>query len=119
MRQRRRRSPFVPVCPFRPCLEILEDRLAPALFTVTSAADDLTTPGTLRQAIMMSNATPGPNTIQFAIGTGPQTIALNSNLPDLTQAVTIDGTSQPGSGGAPVITLTGNVGTGLGVDADH
>ena len=40
-------------------------------------------PGTLRQAILDATATPGPDTIGFAIGTGPVGIFPKSALPDL------------------------------------
>src|SRR3954447_10017443 len=94
---------------FIPRLDALEDRTAPALFTVTSAADDLTTPGTLRQAVAMSNLTPEANTIHFSIGGGPQVISLDPTLPalNLAQRVTLDATTQGGSVGAPIVTLQG------------
>ncbi len=73
---------------------------APAAFgntyTVTSTADSGA--GTLREAIMDANANPGGDTIQFGIvGSGVHTIALASSLPDITDAVTIDGYTQAGS----------------------
>ncbi len=42
---------------YRPRLEVLEDRLAPALLTVTSLADDVTDNGqlTLREALQAAN----------------------------------------------------------------
>ena len=55
-------------------------------------------PGSLRQAIIDSNATMDVNTIDFNIpGTGVQTIAALSPLPAITQAVAIYGYSQPGA----------------------
>ena len=81
-------------------------------FVVNSAAD----PGsgtcdgaecTLREAIAASNASAGADAISFAIGSGVQTIALASALPALTDTVTIDGTTQPGFAGAPLIELDG------------
>lgn len=50
----------------RPGLEALEDRLAPAIFNVTTLADG-TGPGTLRAAILSSNTTVGPNTINLTL----------------------------------------------------
>src|SRR6516165_2495838 len=85
----------------RPSWELLEGRLLLAVFQVTSAADSGR--GTLRQAILDSNGTPGPNAIGFAIGSGAATIALQSALPTITQPVTIDGTTQPGYPGTPLI----------------
>ena len=65
-------------------------------YTVTSNADS--GPGTLRQAILDANAHPGADTIEFDIaGSGVHTISPASALPAITDAVTIDGYSQPGS----------------------
>lgn len=67
-----------------------------ATFTVTSTGDN--GPGSLRQAILDANANPGADTINFNIpGSGVQTIAPTSVLPDITGAVAINGYSQPGS----------------------
>jgi hypothetical protein len=63
--------------------------------------------GSLRQAILDANAIPGPNVIRFAIGTGLKTIAPATMLPAITDPVTIDGTTQPGYAGAPIIALDG------------
>ena len=77
--------------------------LTDGIFPVTSTADS--GPGSLRQAILDSNtATGGTNTIDFAIpGRGVQTIAPLSPLPAITNPVLIDGTSQPGYAGTPLI----------------
>jgi hypothetical protein len=76
-------------------------------FVVTTTADS--GPGSLRQAILDSNtATGGSNTIVFAIpGTGDQTIALSSALPTITTSVLVDGTTQPGFAGTPLIAFGG------------
>jgi hypothetical protein len=50
----------------RPSLEALEDRCLLAVFTATTVADS--GPGSLRQAILDSNANPGADTIAFNIG---------------------------------------------------
>ena len=73
-------------------LETLEDRTVPAVITVTSTADSGT--GTLRQAIADANSASysGSDTIQFALGTGAQTISLDSALPDITEDLVIQGT---------------------------
>ena len=67
--------------------------------------------GSLRNALTISNSTPGKQTIRFNIpGAGPSTpafITLATVLPEITDAVTIDGTSQPGYDGQPVITVDG------------
>lgn len=74
--------------------------------------DDLCDDGsgrcTLRAAIEQANATPGPNTINFDIGgIGPPSIAPMSALPTITGPTTIDGTTQPGFAGVPLIELNG------------
>ena len=55
--------------------------------------------GSLRQAILDANAAPNLNRIHFNIGAscGPRIINLVSALPQITQSVVIDGTTQPGS----------------------
>jgi len=69
---------------------------AAATFSVTTAAD--TGAGSMRQAILDANANPGADTIHFAIpGSGVQTIALGSSLPTISEALIIDGYSQPGA----------------------
>src|SRR5436190_13609255 len=81
---------------FAPRLEAMEDRLVPATFTVLNTADSGA--GSLRQAILDANATAGADLINFTIpAAGVQTISPLSALPDITDAVTIDGYSQPGA----------------------
>ena len=80
-------------------------------------------PGSLRQAILNANAAGSPRTITFAIpGTGVQTITPLSPLPNLTTAGTvIDGTTQPGYAGSPLIEVSGSssYGDGLTVTASN
>ena len=55
-------------------------------------------PGSLRQAILDTNANPGADMITFAIpGSGVHTITLNSALPNITDTVDIDGYTQLGA----------------------
>jgi hypothetical protein len=108
-----RRSPGRPrgrhALPLR--LEALEDRTAPATFTVRNTNDSGM--DSLRQAILDADASADlSNTIAFAIGSGTQTIAVNSALPDLTRAVLLDGTTQPGFAGAPLVVLNGGAFSG-------
>jgi len=66
------------------------------VFTVTNVNDNGA--GSLRQAILDANASPGADTINFNIpGSGVQTIALTDALPAFTGPVAINGFSQPGS----------------------
>lgn len=63
----------------------------------------------LRQALIDSNVTNGLDTIIFQIpGGGVHTIMLSSNLPPVIDPVVIDGTSQPGFAGQPLIELNGS-----------
>jgi parallel beta-helix repeat protein len=87
-------------------LEALDVRSVPATFTVTTGAD--IGPGSLRQAILDSNATAGVDTVAFNIdGGGVQTIQPTAALPTVTDPVVIDGTTQPGFTGTPIVVLTG------------
>jgi hypothetical protein len=70
--------------------------LAAATFTVTNTADSGA--GSLRQAILDANASPGLDTIAFDIpGAGVQTISPASELTKILDPVIIDGYSQPGA----------------------
>ncbi len=97
-----------PAFRLRPRCEFMEDRTLLSTFDVTNTADSGA--GSLRQAILDSNAaTAATNTIDFAIpGNGVQTIAPVSPLPAITQPVLIDGFSQPGYAGSPLIELSGS-----------
>lgn len=86
-------------------------------YTVNSLAD--TNDGrcdfqncTLREAILAANSRPNgstPDRIQFNIpGTGVLTIALTSPLPDITDPLIIDATTQPNYSGSPLITVNGS-----------
>ena len=68
-------------------------------------------PGSLRQAILDANANAGTDVISFSIASGPQRIVLTSLLPTITDPLTIDGTTQPGFAGVPLIEIQpdGNV----------
>ncbi len=79
----------------------------PQTFAVTNTNDS--GPGSLRQAILDANAgVTSFDTIRFNIpGTGVHTIAPLSGLPNMTDPVIIDGTTQPGYAGTPVIELSG------------
>ena len=65
-------------------------------YSVTTTADSGA--GSLRQAILDANGNPGADTINFNItGSGVHTVAPASALPTITEAVTINGYSQPGA----------------------
>lgn len=64
--------------------------------TVTRTLDSGT--GSLRWAIERVNSCPGQGVIDFSIpGTGPHRITITSSLPIITEAVLIDGFSEPGA----------------------
>jgi uncharacterized repeat protein (TIGR01451 family) len=92
--------------PRRPLLEMMEDRLLLATFTVNNTADSGT--GSLRQAILDANGNAGPDVIDFSIpGSGVQTIMPASALPTITDPVTIDAKTQPGFVGTPIVVIDG------------
>lgn len=70
--------------------------------------------GSLRQAIVAANAhanANGPDQIYFAIpGAGVRTIVVASALPEITDPLIIDGWTQPGWNGAPLVELTAQAG---------
>ncbi|MGH9880798.1 MAG: right-handed parallel beta-helix repeat-containing protein, partial [Pyrinomonadaceae bacterium] len=88
---------------------------APLLtFTVTNTNDSGI--GSLREAMQDANNNAGPDTINFNIpGAGVQTITLLSGLPGLNQPTVIDGRTQPGFAGTPLIELNGNGVSGDGL----
>ena len=104
----------------RPSLfEPLEPRLLlSATYEVNTLADSGA--GSLRQAIIDANAHPNdagvPDLITFNIpGDAPHTIAPATALPAITDPVTIDGTTEPGFAGTPLIVLDGGGATGTGL----
>jgi hypothetical protein len=97
-------------------IESLETReLLTPTFTVTNAGDNGNNlsplPGSLRWAVVQADAlAPGTaSTIRFAISGGAfQTIGLQAPLPQITTPATIDGTTQTGYTGTPLIELDGS-----------
>lgn len=62
----------------------------------------------LRAAIQQSNVMPGNDVVVFAItGLSPFRIRVTSELPVVTEPITIDGTTQAGYQGTPLIVLDG------------
>lgn len=91
---------------------------APNTITVTTNQDATPAPaGSLRAAIATANSNPDLTVINFAIGTGgSKTISLVKELPEITTPVTIDGTTQTGYSGTPLIRLDGaDAVTGSGI----
>ena len=69
--------------------ETLESRVLLAAFTVTTTADD--GPGSLRQAVIDANASPGADTITVAAAASGGVVQLQSPLPVLTGQTMISG----------------------------
>jgi predicted outer membrane repeat protein len=119
-----RRRPATPIRrrpAFRPTLETLEQRQAPAVLTVNSLADNTSADSglTLREAIMVVDGTLGHSlssaekaqvsgslgsndSIQFSLPSGSQTITLTGGALSITRPMSIVG---PGPG---VLTINGN-----------
>lgn len=75
-------------------------------YTVFTADNDGT--GSLREAIGLANTHPGFDKIEFAIGTGPADINTSVTSPlVVTESVSIDGATQPGFSGEPLISISG------------
>ena len=87
-----------------PRMELLEDRLVPAQFTVSSLLD--AGPDTLRQAILDANATMENDTISFSTA---GTITLESSLPGIEQTATA-GTLTITGPGSSLLTISGDNG---------
>ncbi len=89
------------------CLMVItRPAAAQTALIVTSGADS--GPGSLRQALIDANASPGVDTVKFDIlGSAPHVIALLTALPDLTEPAVIDGTTQPDYEGSPVVRIDG------------
>jgi parallel beta-helix repeat protein len=92
-------------------------------FVVTSTADDpdasigdgsaasLNGDVTLRSALQETNSLAGEQIVYFYIpGIAPYTIQPGSALPDITDPVFLDGTTQHGYAGSPVLQTTGTYG---------
>ena len=104
-------------------MERLEPRNLLATLVVTSAADTVNSGDgvlTFREAIQQANSLSGVDQIHFAIpGSGVQTIRPTSELPALTDPVTIDGQTSPNFAGTPVIELDGSLaGSSMGLIFD-
>lgn len=66
--------------------------------------------GSLHEAMLNANATLGADTITFNIpGPGVKTITPLTALPDITDQVVIDATTQPGYAGTPLIEIDGSM----------
>jgi hypothetical protein len=104
-RKRRRASVSKPNIKRVGVFEHLEDRKLLATLTVIRSADR--GPGSLREAIENANFFPGPDVIQFALPNNDTIIRPLTELPAVTEPLTIDATTQPGYAGKPIVELSG------------
>ncbi len=96
-----------------PMMEAVEERRLMATFAVTTVADSGT--GSLRDALTKANKSSDTDLIQFKIGSGAKTIQPTSALPFIKYAVTLDGTTQSGYAGKPLIEIRGDKTSGDGI----
>jgi len=94
---------------FRPALVPLEGRQLLSTFTVTNTSGDATTRGSLPWAIHQANySSPGFDVINFNLrGPGPHIIQVKDTL-FLNEQIAIQGTSQPGYNGSPLVVVKGD-----------
>lgn len=76
-----------------------------ATFTVVNTNSSGT--GSLQQAILDANASAGADTVDFNIASAGWTIGLTNALPTIVEPLTINGASQPGFAGVPIVELNG------------
>jgi hypothetical protein len=97
-------------------------------FASAAAAADFTVKNTndsgadsLREAITNANLTAAIDTIKFQIGAGQKTITLQTPLPTINNPVLINGSTQPGYAGIPLIEINANntAGPGLYINASN
>lgn len=101
--------------------ERLEQRAMMATFLVLNTSPNDTDENSFAWAITQSNSTPGDrDTIEFRIPGGGTVISQTPVLPTITDAVTIDGTTQPGYLTSPIVEVDGasTIGTGLRIASD-
>jgi FG-GAP-like repeat len=117
----------------RPALEVLEDRSVPAVITVTGTGDTIAVDGviTFREALTAANTNapagdapagdPGLDTIHFNLDPSSTQIVTSGLFAD--EPVIIDGTTQPGFAGTPLIHLRPDFGKpffeGLGINGGN
>lgn len=99
-------APVTHVTRVVPVMESMEERVLFATFLVTNTADS--GGGSLRDAMQRANRSSDSDVIQFKIGSGAKTITPNSSLPHLKYPTTVDGTTQGGYAGKPLVEIRGD-----------
>ena len=110
--RRQRRPPTRPSRRPRPTWRraIPRSSPTPSSWSARSSSPTPTTAGSARSARRSSPPTPepGPDTIELRHPAGVHTISPASPLPTITDQVIINGTTQPGFAGTPIIELDGS-----------
>ena len=90
--------------------EVMERRELLSTYVVTNTSDSATpVANSLRWAITQVNNDSAPDTIEIKIdGGGQQSISLQAALPAITNSVVIDGTTEQGYNGVPLIEVDGS-----------
>lgn len=105
---------FVPLVALIGMLTLGALPLAALTLVVTNNSDSGA--GSLRQVIITANASTATDTVTFSLGNGARTIAPISALPTISAPLIIDGTTQPGFAGKPLIVLNGTSTSGSGIN---
>ncbi len=86
---------------------VLAQTISLPAVTFTVLNTNVTGAGSLQQALLDANANPGADIIEFNIASGGLTITPTNALPEIVDPVTVDGSTQPGFAGVPIIELNG------------
>jgi hypothetical protein len=89
-----------------PIMEPMEDRVLFATILVTNTNNS--GGGSLRDAMLRANKSSDADVIQFKIGTGRRSIAPLTALPQLKYVTSLDGSTQGGYAGKPLIEIRGD-----------
>jgi hypothetical protein len=86
-----------------------ESDIEPGDGSCLTPGEECTLRAALEETNALSNDPAGPDEIRFDIpGAGPHTIQLQSGLPDVTDPVVIDGSTEPDFSGDPVVAIDGS-----------
>jgi hypothetical protein len=86
-------------------LEALERRQLFSTYTVTTTADSGS--GSLREAVLRANGTAEADVIRFKLAGSDRVIKLQSAIDPVVSPLTIDGATQPGYAGKPLVAIDG------------
>ena len=106
MKKLNRTVAHIPPSSSPPVMEAMEDRVLFATLLVTNTNDSGA--GSLRAAMLKANQYSNADVIQFKIGSGLKTISPRSALPQLKYVTSLDGSTQGGYAGRPLIEIRGD-----------